>query len=114
MARGLLIHDITEARSVSGNTIQVTKRLLEEARGNGERVLHNKYVANFNAIDLHDRLWYSLQNHHALHTWQSKFTMSLLISGVVNAIVVQKHFEGDTVSRIASKLRLALCQQQEE
>jgi len=88
-----LLNEIRQARAVKGNEIEAAKTELESGRRRGSRALHDKYVNVFNSVDHHDRRWYDLQNHHDIQNWRAKFTLSLLISGVVNAGVMYTHFE---------------------
>lgn len=84
---------IRNASAISGSKVESTKRDIQAGVLGGDRALHNKYTSTFNSIDQHDRKWYDVQNHHDINRWEAKFTMCLLISGVINASVVYSHFE---------------------
>ena len=52
--------------------------------------IHDFYRANFNLIDLVDRRWYSTEEHHAHHSWQTKLVLAMLRLAVMNAWGVRK------------------------
>jgi hypothetical protein len=49
--------------------------------------LHNFYRSWFNLIDLVDKKWYSVEQHHQIQNWKSKIIQSILRLAVMNAWV---------------------------
>lgn len=45
---------------------------------------HNHYRLHFNSIDLIDRLWNKIQNHHKIINWEAKFIISILQHAFIN------------------------------
>ena len=103
-----LVIRIRQARTISSSQRNSTKEALEQGRKKEGRALHQKYKQVFNSIDQHDSKWYDVQNHHDIHNWRAKFVMSLMISGVVNASVVFRHFEELSLKHFCYQLGDAL------
>lgn len=99
MKKPELVQRIGEAQAIRQDAIETVKRDLEAGSRGGTQFLHTQYVQTFNGIDLHDRTWYALQNHHAIVHWRAKFVMGLMMSGVVNAAIVYKFFFEDVRKR---------------
>jgi hypothetical protein len=49
--------------------------------------LHDFYRDYFNLVDLADRRWYSVEEHHKHHRWQSKMILSILRIATANTWV---------------------------
>jgi len=70
---------------------------------------HQRYREVFNGVDLHDKKWYALQNHHTVESWRAKFTLSLLQVSLVNAYTIFKHFSPQGFLDFASEVSADLC-----
>jgi hypothetical protein len=46
---------------------------------------HQLYRAFFNLVDLADRKWYEVEDHHGNHSWKSKMILSILRFAVLNS-----------------------------
>ena len=79
---------LLRANNVKSNELEEAKRKLVAAKTTIIAPHHSHYRNTFNAIDLHDRFWNKRQDHHALRFWRSKFIISLLQSGMINAWVL--------------------------
>lgn len=55
--------------------------------------LHDFYKEHFNLVDLADRRWYSVEEHHQHHKWQSKVILSMLRTAVMNSWVFATKLE---------------------
>jgi hypothetical protein len=80
-----LIHVILEAQGHSSKEVEEMKRQLENASQEGGGSHHSYYRRTFNSIDLHDRKWYKLQDHHTTPNWMPKLIQTFQYIGVVNA-----------------------------
>ena len=49
--------------------------------------LHNLYRDWFNLVDLANKRWYSVEEHHARQSWKSKMVLALLRIATMNAWV---------------------------
>lgn len=49
--------------------------------------LHDFYKDHFNLVDLADRRWYSVEECHQHHKWQTKVIISMLRTAVMNSWV---------------------------
>jgi hypothetical protein len=47
--------------------------------------LHDFYRSWFNLVDLADRKWYSVENHHQQQNWKAKMIHAILRFAVLNA-----------------------------
>jgi len=102
-----LLQDIMKVKNTNLSKIaQVKNDLVDGNQASDDH--HQKYRECFNAIDLHDRLWYSLQNHHKNVNWRSKLVISLLISSVINSHVMYKHYENIGLIQFAEELAIDL------
>jgi len=99
-----ILHDIIECQQISKEKITQFRASLKSSSASRTPPHHSKYREAFNGIDLHDRKWNDLQNHHTVKDWRAKFVFSLLQSGIVNAWVVQRHFEEITFSKYLDEL----------
>lgn len=63
----------------------------------------------FNVIDLHDKRWYGLQNHHHVQAWKGKYVLSLLHVGIINSHVIYCHFEKKKAIEFYEALAKQLC-----
>lgn len=76
---------------------QPTSAIIEEQLKTGsvktDPLHHSHYRATFNAIDLMDRYWYDLQQHHTIHKWQAKYIISVLQVGIINSWTCAKFYE---------------------
>lgn len=80
-----LVEIILNRQEFTGKEKEKLKEKIKEGiRGHGA-IQHTHYKATFNSIDLHDRYWNGSQSHHTVRKWESKLTISLLQSAVVNA-----------------------------
>lgn len=54
--------------------------------------LHNCYKQWFNLVDLVDRRWYAVEEHHGRHQWKTKMLLALLRMAVYNSWVYWNTF----------------------
>ena len=101
-----LVQALISAYQIKADKLALTKQQLRKS-GTINAIQHDHYRRTFNAIDLHDRHWNLLQNHHTINSWKAKFVLSLLQSGLVNAFVIQKHFENISLLEFAQKVASA-------
>ena len=77
------------ARSTSLNThlesILTAMKTIKEVALPDPAPLHDFYKAHFNFIDISDRRWYAVQEHHGNHNWRSKMLQFMLRYVVLNA-----------------------------
>ena len=62
----------------------------------GEGPLHTFYAEHFNWVDLADRYWNTVEDHHHYNDWKFKYLMLLLRFGVYDAMVLSGHIHGET------------------
>ena len=53
---------------------------------------HDTYKEYFNLVDLVDRRWYGIEEHHGHHSWKGKLVLAMLRFGVMNAWVYGSNF----------------------
>lgn len=105
-----LIQSIVVAKELQNDEIQMMIKNLTDSTKSSNPPHHSAYKDNFNGVDIHDKKWYELQSHHTIHSWRSKFSLSLLQSGIVNAYVAYRHFEVITFTDFCLQLSVELCQ----
>jgi len=106
-----LIQAILKAQNITGRELVEFKALLKEAEKPVPAPQHEKYHDHFNAIDIHDKRWNYLQNHHVVRDWTAKFVLSLMQTGIVNSWTVQRSFEEVSFQDFLNELAVQLCQQ---
>ena len=52
---------------------------------------HNHYKDMFNAIYLHDRWYFQLQDNHSVEHWKPEFILSILDDSLINSFVLYRH-----------------------
>lgn len=68
--------------------------------------VHTLYRDHFNLVDLHDKRWYSVEETHPIHRWQTKHVLGILRNSMGNIWV--KHFLEDPVEWLDFRKDLAL------
>jgi len=106
-----IIKEIIEAKKVSNEQSSRFLAALQQSSSKESPPHHTKYRDAFNAIDIHDKKWYKLQNHHAITKWKPKFIFALLGSGVVNSHILYSHFQKEKFLFFAEELAYQLCDQ---
>ena len=107
-----LVSDIIKMKKITADDVQNTIQSLSQASKNSSAPHHSIYRSEFNGIDLHDKEWYKQINHHTIVSWRSKFTMSLVMSGIVNSHVMYRHFEDLTLIKYCERLSQELCKEE--
>jgi hypothetical protein len=70
---------------------------------------HQLYREQFNAIDLLDRQYYALQNHHTIEKWQPKYIMSMLQVAIVNGTTIANTFRNFGLLDFYGEISTYLC-----
>lgn len=107
-----LLEDIKEAKKLKEDQVQVVLDELDASPSNTQPAHHEMYKKHFNGIDLHDKMWYKLQNHHSIYSWRAKYTLSLLQSSLVNSFIVYRHFEEIHFLKFCERLSMHLCSEE--
>lgn len=107
-----LLEDIKEAKKLKEDQVQVVLDELDASPSNTQPAHHEMYKKHFNGIDLHDKMWYKLQNHHSIYSWRAKYTLSLLQSSLVNSFIVYRHFEEIHFLKFCERLSMDLCSEE--
>jgi hypothetical protein len=55
--------------------------------------IHQAYHSHFNLVDLADRYWNAVEDHHHNHSWKSKKVITILCFAVINLWVYSVHQE---------------------
>jgi hypothetical protein len=86
MARANMTSQELEARTQAYQTLQNTSFSTSP-------ILNDWYVSHFNAVDLHDRYLYSVEYHHPIQNWRTRFLTYILSHVLVNCWILyqQKH-----------------------
>jgi hypothetical protein len=69
---------------------QEMRRALTERAFKGNGPLHESYKDNFNLVDLIDRQWNAVEEHHHHRDWKTKYLLLILRLSVHNAMVHSK------------------------
>ena len=109
--KGELVQEIFEAKKVSQQQTSQFLTALQQSSSKESPPHLTKYREVFNAIDIHDKKWYKLQNHHAVTKWKPKFIFALLGSGVVNSHILYSHFQKEKFLFFIEELAYQLCDQ---
>jgi hypothetical protein len=104
-----LAEDILSAHGVTQDQLTSFQTRMKESKRSGPAAQHVKYRENFNAVDLHDKRWNFVQNHHTLKRWEGKFVMSLLQTGMVNAWTVHQEKNKKNFLHFLTELASELC-----
>lgn len=99
-----LIQNLLKDQQISQTDVICAKKSLESATSSQTPLHHEYYRRNFNAIDLIDKAWYSLQNHHTIQEWESKYIISVLQLGILNSWTLFKFFENVSLLEFYEKL----------
>jgi len=108
--RAELVEEIKMVNRISNDELKKMANSLKSSPSSQTPPHHSKYREQFNSIDLHDKKWYKLQNHHYILQWKPKFIASILQSGIVNAHVVYQHFEKKRFLEFCEQLALEICE----
>jgi hypothetical protein len=104
-----MIQSILADQNVSNDEVNRLRHQLEHAATTGNTAPHDHYRSTFNAVDLHDRLWYKLQHNQPIRSWRTKLTISILEASVVNAFVLHRHFNTKSFVDFSQQLGIVLC-----
>ena len=74
--------------------VEQVKRDLEAKRFVRDAKVHDFYAQHFNCVDLANRRWYSVEEHHHHNRWEVKLTLAILRFGILNAWTYQENFVG--------------------
>lgn len=83
-----LVDNISTRSQTVHRQYEEVERLTKDVRGNFHQIpgpAHNFYRAYFNLVDLADRKWNAVADHHGNRIWKSKMTLSILRFAVLNA-----------------------------
>jgi len=69
---------------------QQMRRALSGQAFKGNGPLHESYKDNFNLVDLIDRQWNAVEEHHHHQDWRTKYLLFVLRFAVYNAMVHSK------------------------
>ncbi len=70
---------------------------------------HQHYRDTFNFVDLHDRWWNELQMNHTIISWRSKFIISILETGLINAFVLYRHLKNVDLLEFCKQIAIDIC-----
>ena len=107
-----MIEHILADQAVKFEEVECFKHQLEAAATPGNTLPHEYYRSTFNAVNLHSRLWYSLQHNHSIDSWRSKFTVSILEASIVNSNTIFRHYNKTSFNEFFHQLGIALYNEQ--
>ncbi len=65
--------------------------IIKGAAFDTDATAHEFYRKWFNLIDLIDKKWYSVSDHHGIHSWRTKMLLSTMRHFMVNAWALVAH-----------------------
>ena len=104
-----LLQDVIEAKKLKEDKVQIILNELSSSSNTTKAPHHSMYKSRFNGVDLHDKMWYKLQNHHSIYSWRAKFTLGIIQSGLINSYVVYKHLNEIHFLKYCEQLSDELC-----
>jgi hypothetical protein len=87
--------------------IEEMRRTLTTHWFQGAGPLHSSYKDNFNWVDITDRAWNAVEEHHYYKNWGAKFMRFIMRFAVYNAMVHSQQNHGQTWMQF----RVALAKQ---
>ena len=93
---------------VERTSSQNSEEQLKNSIISSESIIHNFYRSHFNLIDLLDRRWNSVEEHHAHRSWKTKFLIIILRYGVINFWTYNFIQSGEKFLNFRSRLATSL------
>jgi hypothetical protein len=95
-AKAGYVHNIVQRSDTlhkDSDLVESLQRSLHDQYMADPAPLHDFYKDNFNFVDLADRRWYSVEEHHQHQRWQTKMILAILRTAVSNTWVYATKFE---------------------
>lgn len=80
---------LRRSNSLHQNADEVEKLIksVETHWNSNSSPVHEFYREWFNLVDLSDRRWYSVEEHHSIHHWETKMLFAILRNATINSWV---------------------------
>lgn len=88
-----IINIILQSQNISTQLLDATKTSLSSSSHSNNPPHHHHYTSTFNGVDLIDKYWYKIQHSHTIQKWHSKFILSILQVGIINAWTLFKFLQ---------------------
>ena len=86
------------------NKIREVKEQLAHVSNSSLCPITSCYKEHFNMVDLFDRSWYSIDDHHRVQNWRKKLLFNLMRVGTINAWTLSLTTEFSTLENWREKL----------
>ena len=90
--------------------VEAMERILGSQYFHGDGPLHQVYKSHFNWVDLADRSWNMVEEHHPHRDWKIKYLLLLLRFAVLNAMTHSKQNHGENWKQFRATVARQLIQ----